>query len=76
VIYDDRPASRSFGSVEEIQTGENDYRLVQIPPLVWYGFKSVGKGPALIANCTDIPHNPAEVIQLPVDSGQIPYRWQ
>src|SRR5580698_7037148 len=60
VIYDDRPDSSSKGEVQEIIIGEDNYQLVQLPPLVWYSFSPIGNFPAMIANCTNIPHDPQE----------------
>jgi dTDP-4-dehydrorhamnose 3,5-epimerase len=77
VIYDDRPGSVSRGKVQEIVTGAalEQYGLVRIPPMVWYGFAGLGCGDALIANCASLPHDPAEVERLPERSDAIPYSW-
>ena len=58
VCYDDRPDSPTRGTVQELHVGELNYVLVTIPPLVWNGFKGVGTSPALVANCSNIPHDP------------------
>lgn len=75
VIYDDRPESATCGRVQEIVAGADDYCLVRIPPMVWYGFRGLADGDSLIANCATLPHDPAEVDRLPEDSPAIPYRW-
>lgn len=76
VIYDNRPGSESRGSVDIIELGRPDaYARVQVPPGLWYGFACVGEVPALLANCSDIPHLPAESEQMPMDTPLIPYRW-
>lgn len=75
VIYDDCENSASYGKVEDFDIGEDNYCLVKIPPLVWYGFKGISSIPALIANCTDMPHNPNESERLDLNDGQIPYDW-
>jgi dTDP-4-dehydrorhamnose 3,5-epimerase len=74
-LYDNRPGSASFGRVEVIETGQDDYFLVRIPPLVWYGFKGISASPALIANCADMPHDPLEIERLPHDTPEIRYEW-
>ena len=77
VLYDDRPDSPSRGTVMEVLLGRPDcYRLLRIPPQVWYGFTAVGTAPALICNCADIPHDPTEGLKKPVDDPGIPYHWQ
>lgn len=76
VLYDDRPASPTRGELRELVLGRPDsYRLLRIPVNVWYGFTALDGRPALICNCTDIPHDPAEGERLPADSPVIPYTW-
>ncbi len=76
VVHDSRPGSPTFGNTAEFLLGRPDhYRLLRIPPLVWYGFSAVSETPALICNCADIPHAPAESERAPKDTPEIPYRW-
>ena len=76
VIYDNRPASSTHGNIAEYQIGRyNNYYLIQIPPMLWYGFQSPENQKSLIVNCTDLPHDPSESLLLPLDSEQIPFQW-
>ena len=75
VCYDDREGSPTRGNVAEIHTGELDYALVTIPPLVWNGFKGEGTSPALVANCSSIPHSPEEIDRVDPFDNDIPYDW-
>ena len=76
VIFDDRDGSPSKGIAEEIILGRPDqYSLVRIPPLLWYGFQGISNTPSLIANCPDLPHDPEEVIRLDSSDNRIPYEW-
>ena len=76
VIYDARPASTSFGRIREYILGRPDcYRLLRIPPELWYGFTAIGHEKALICNCADWPHDPAESARKPWDSPDIPYSF-
>ena len=76
VLYDDRPASPTRGALVERRLGRPDeYGLLRIPPLVWYGFTAEGGAPALICNCADLPHDPAEGERLAPDDAAIPYVW-
>lgn len=76
VIYDDRAQSPTCGQVGEYFLGRPDhYYLVRIPPLVWYGFQGLGPENALVANLTDLPHDPAESEALPLDTAEIPFKW-
>ena len=76
VIYDDREASSTKGKLCEIETGEANYCLVKIPPLVWYGFKGLSTAPALIANCASLPHDPEEIKNTDPFDTAIPYIWK
>jgi dTDP-4-dehydrorhamnose 3,5-epimerase len=61
VLYDDRMESRSRGCIEHARLGRADeYRLLIIPPGIWYGWKCLTEYPALVANCVNEPHDPAE----------------
>jgi dTDP-4-dehydrorhamnose 3,5-epimerase len=56
-------------SVHSLELGRPDaYLRLTIPPLVWYGFACVGETAALIANCADLPHDPAESEMLALDA--------
>ena len=77
VIYDNRSSSSTHGKIVEYELGRPDhYCLVHIPPMLWYGFQTLGDQTALIANCADQPHDPEETESLPVDSNEIPYQWK
>jgi len=77
VLYDDRSTMASRGRLEEHTLGRPDnYVLLRIPPLVWYGFEGLGASPSLVANCTDLAHDPAEVENLPAGASLVPYTWK
>ena len=76
VLYDDRANSPSRGRLEEHTLGRPDaYWLLCVPPLVWYGFAALGDTPALLCNCPDLPHDPAEALRRDMNTPDIPYRW-
>ena len=75
VIYDDRKDSATYRNIQEIQIGVDNYKLVRSPPLVWYSFGAIGDDVALIANCTDLQHDPEESFTISLDDKQIPYTW-
>jgi dTDP-4-dehydrorhamnose 3,5-epimerase len=75
VLYDGRESSPSFGEVNEIFIGESNYILVKIPCGIWNGFKGIGTIPAIVANCSSIPHDPNEIIRMDPFSKKIPYDW-
>lgn len=76
VIHDDREGSPTRGNVQVLELGRPDaYLRLQIPPGLWYGFACIGNSPALLANCTDLPHDPAESETRLKDDSTIPYKW-
>lgn len=76
VIYDSRERSSTCGSLQQLELGRPDaYLRLQIPPGVWYGFACLGKTPALVVNCPDIPHKPTESECCPLNNTEIPYEW-
>jgi dTDP-4-dehydrorhamnose 3,5-epimerase len=75
VLYDERPASPSRGELMELFLGQEQHLLVQIPPLVWNGFKAVGPSTALVANCCTHEHGTFRSERLPPQGSHIPYDW-
>ena len=75
VLYDEREESASKGEMLEIFTGEDKYELIHIPPGVVNGYKTYGTKPAIVANCSDIPHEPNEMIRYDPLGSQIDYNW-
>ena len=61
VIADDRADSPTRGTVTRLELGRPDqYALLVVPPGLWYGWRTLGTTPALIANCADLMHDPAD----------------
>jgi dTDP-4-dehydrorhamnose 3,5-epimerase len=76
VLYDDRAGSKTAGAVEEVLLGEDHYGLLIIPPRIWSGFAALGGKPALVADCTTLPHNPKQSRKRDPGDPAIPYRWE
>ena len=76
VLYDEREGSPTKGEVQEIFMGPDNYCLVTVPPHVWNGFKGIGTEMAIVANCTDISHDPEEISRLDPFDPRIPYNWE
>ena len=73
VLYDDRERSPSRGVNAVWTLGRpDDYGLLTVPPLIWYAFAAHGDATALLANCADLPHDPNEAENLPIDGGGNP----
>jgi len=75
VIYDDRQNYESKGNLKVLEIGRENYKLVKVPPKLWYGFKCISDFPALIVNCPDLPHDPDESEGRPQNDNTIPYQW-
>lgn len=66
VIYDGK-------EFQEFFIGEDNYYLVTIPPGVWSAFKAIGNKKAIVADLTDLPHNPQESEKADISS--FSYKW-
>ena len=75
VIYDDPGKSKSKGNLKVLEIGRDNYKLVKIPPNLWYGFKCISEHPALLANCADLPHDQNEAESRDPNDSYIPYQW-
>lgn len=75
VLYDAREDSPTYRELQEIFMGEDNYVLVTVPPHVVNGFKAVGSGKAIVANCATIPHDPDEIERLDPFDPAIGYSW-
>ena len=75
VLYDDRKESKTRGKIQKIFLSNNNHELVSIPPMVWNGFSSADDNVAVLANCSDIPHDKSEIVRLNFDDPKFPYDW-
>ncbi|MBQ7457251.1 MAG: dTDP-4-dehydrorhamnose 3,5-epimerase family protein [Desulfovibrio sp.] len=76
VLYDGRRETKSSGKVVEVVLGRPNYRLLTIPPMVWYAFAAATDTPSILCNAVDIPHNPEESDRKDLNDPGIPYRFQ
>ena len=75
VLYDNRADSSTKGEIQELFLGPDNYCLVTVPPFVWNGFKGYGSEMAIVANFTNIAHDPTEIDRLDPFDPSIPYDW-
>ena len=75
VLFDDRINSKTKGVLQEIFLTTENYSLVSVPPGIWNGFKSVENKFSIIANCSDIPHDPDEMQRKSFDDPYFNYSW-
>ena len=76
-LYDPRDGSPTKGQVDEFFIGEHNPALIQIPNLVYHGFKCISEQEALVINCPTEVYNHAEPDEYRVDphDNDIPYDW-
>lgn len=77
VLYDSREGSPTRGEVNEFFLGDHRPILVQIPPLVYHGFKCISDYEAIIINTPTEVYNYKEPDEFRVDPhhNDIPYHW-
>ena len=77
VLYDGREDSTTRGEVNELFTGEHHPMLIQIPPMVFHGFKCVSENEAIVINCTTEVYCYDDPDEHRVDphENDIPYDW-
>lgn len=75
VLFDDRKKSKTKGELQEIFLAQENYTLVSVPPMIWNGFKSIENKSSIIANCSDIPHDPKEMLRKPYNDDYFNYDW-
>tara|TARA_B100000900_G_scaffold403603_1_gene410885 strand:+ start:678 stop:1118 length:441 start_codon:yes stop_codon:yes gene_type:complete len=75
VLYDTRQSSPTKNNILNIKLSLQNYYLLTIPPMIWYGFKSIGDKQSIIANCTTLPHSSNEMDRLTINTKKIPYKW-
>ena len=76
VMYDGRKNSPTFGVIQEVFLGEDNYCLVQIPPGITNGYKAYGDSLVILANCATEPHDPNEIMHIDPFTADIPYDWE
>jgi dTDP-4-dehydrorhamnose 3,5-epimerase len=77
VLYDARENSPTHKEVNEFFQGEHHTILVQIPNLVYHGFKCVSETEAIVINCiTEVyDHKQPDEFRVAYNDPRIPYNW-
>jgi len=76
VLVDTRPGSLTEGVVNEFFVGERNPLLVQVPNLVYHGWKCIGDGTALVVNVPTEPYRYDEPDEFRLEPhGTLPYDW-
>lgn len=77
VLYDDRDNSSTKGEANEFFMGEHNPILLQIPLLVYHGFKCISDGEAMCINCPTqlYDYKEPDEFRIPAHTDKIPYDW-
>ena len=78
VLYDSRADSPTFGMINEIYRSDLSRDLMVIPAFVYHAHQNVGLADALFISMPSRPydHHSPDVYRFPIDSDQIPYRFE
>ena len=76
VLVDTRDDSPTQGVVNEFFVGTLNPMLVQVPRLVYHGWKCISLEPSLVVNVTSEPYNREQPDEYRLDPhGTLPYDW-
>ena len=77
VLYDARKNSSTYREINEFFVGIDNPLVVQIPPLVYHGFKAVGSQEVIVINIPTEHYNAKKPDEFrePPHSKKIPYDW-
>ena len=77
VCYDARESSLTKGEINEFFVGAHNLAIIQIPPMVYHGWKCISESESWVINVVSELYNyenPDEY-RLPFDTKEIPYDW-
>jgi dTDP-4-dehydrorhamnose 3,5-epimerase len=76
VLIDTRPGSPTEGTVNEFWLGTQNPLVVQVPNLVYHGWKNIGHDMALVINIPSEPYRYGDPDEYRIDPhGTLPYDW-
>lgn len=76
VLIDTREDSPTRGVVNEFFLGSQNPTLVQVPNLVYHGWKCISQEPSLVVNVPNEPYNYSEPDEYRLEPhGKLPYDW-
>jgi len=78
VMYDVRPDSRTHGQISRIVLSQYDRGLLNIPAGIWHANKNIGSKDAVVVNFPTRPydHEHPDKYRLPLDTNEIPYKFE
>lgn len=78
VIYDDKTNSETYDVFNEFFLGPNfEYVRLTVPPNLWTAFQGVEDTLNVLLNLANIPHDPTEAKNLPINNDYLPkFDWR
>jgi len=78
VLYDSRKDSPTHSEVDEFFLGDHNFKVIQIPKLVYHGFKCISQEEAIVINIPTETYNYERPDEYRVDpyENEIPYDWR
>lgn len=78
VLYDGRERSPTHGRLNEFRFGTVRPALVVVPPRVWHGVQNISTSIGVLLNAVNhaYEYERPDHYRLPLESDQIPYRFQ
>jgi len=77
VLFDNRENSKTKGLINEFFVDENNPLLIQIPEMVYHGFKCISEYETIVINTPTNTYNYEHPDEYRIDpyENDIPYRW-
>jgi dTDP-4-dehydrorhamnose 3,5-epimerase len=57
---------------ESVCLGDSRYARLTVPPGIWMAFQGIGEGLNLLLNVANIPHDPDEAVNVPLEQLPLP----
>ena len=73
VFFDDRKKSNSVNSFFEITLSQNNYKILTVPPRIWFSFQGLNKKNNLLLNFSNIKYINNEIEKKNLSF--IKYKW-
>ena len=61
-FIDGRSKSKTYNNENKIIVGKDNFKIISVPPKVWFSFKSLAKL-SIVANCLNNPHSDTETLK-------------
>ncbi len=78
VLFDSRKDSPTYGKLNTFRLGTIKPGLLIVPPMVWHGIQNTSSTPSMLINVVDngYDYEQPDHYRLPIDTTEIPYRFE